>query len=430
MHPEALTPSPTLTIDRKQLLDRYHRVRRQTESIVEPLTTEDSVVQSATECSPVKWHLAHTTWFFERFVLAHDPAYTEFNSKFEYLFNSYYNSIGDRTPRAMRGMMSRPTMQEVYSYRKHVDRAIGQFFRNAGTEAFDMVKDVIMLGTHHEQQHQELILTDVKTVLAMNPLRPVYRPVPRGSARPDAATGTLQWLAFEGGLVEIGTNGPAFFFDNEGPTHKHYLEPFALGDRLVTCGEYQEFIADGGYRNPLLWLSDGFAKVAEQGWEAPNYWESHDGEWWHMTLRGFEPVDVSEPVTHVSHYEADAFARWAGARLPTEFEWEHAGRAVSTEGNFLEDHNFHPVAPSSITGLRQMFGDVWEWTGSAYLPYPRYQPAEGAIGEYNGKFMSNQMVLRGGSCATPHDHIRATYRNFFPAEARWQFSGIRLAKYQ
>jgi ergothioneine biosynthesis protein EgtB len=422
---EALIP-PARIITREALLERYQRVRRQTEALAAPLAIEDTVVQTSTECSPVKWHLAHTTWFFETFVLASDPSYSEFNSKYNYLFNSYYNTIGDRTPRPARGLMSRPTLKEVGDYRAHADRAMEHFFNHASENKFEALKDIIMLGTHHEQQHQELIITDVKTVLAMNSLRPVYRPANGLSITTNSSK--LNWIAFDGGLVDIGTDGPGFYFDNEGPRHQHYLEPLALADRLVSNGEYKEFIADGGYRNALLWLSDGFAKVVEERWEAPKYWEMHDDEWWHMTLRGFEPVNDSEPVTHVSHYEADAFARWSGARLPTEFEWEHAATTVKMEGNFLEDNNFHPVTTSSKSGLQQMFGDAWEWTQSAYLPYPRYRPAEGAIGEYNGKFMSNQMVLRGGSCATPRDHIRATYRNFFPPEARWQFSGIRLAR--
>jgi ergothioneine biosynthesis protein EgtB len=416
-----------ITTDRTQLFERYHRVRQQTETLVQPLTIEDCVVQTSLECSPVKWHLAHTTWFFETFVLlASDPTYTEFNSKYGYLFNSYYNTIGDRTPRPARGLMSRPTLEEVRAYREHVDHAMDRFVKNTGEALLEKVKDIILLGTHHEQQHQELILTDVKTVLAMNPLRPIYH---TSGSTGSNKIGELSFVSFEGGLVEIGTNGPGFFFDNEGPRHQQYLEPFELGNRLITNGEYKQFIADGGYRNSLLWLSDGFAKVAEEQWEAPKYWESHDGEWWHMTLRSFEPVSDSEPVTHVSHYEADAFARWSGARLPTEFEWEHAASSVAIDGNFLEAQKFHPI--SSMTNrqsLQQMFGDGWEWTQSAYLPYPRYKTAEGAIGEYNGKFMSNQMVLRGGSYATPQDHIRATYRNFFPPDARWQFSGIRLAR--
>jgi len=426
MEAEALIENEIGT-DRARLLERYHRVRRQTERLVDPLTVEDCVIQTSSECSPVKWHLAHTTWFFETFVLlSNDPTYTEFNSKYGYLFNSYYNTIGDRTPRPARGLMSRPTLEEVRAYREHVDRGIEHFFKTASEEDFLRVKNILLLGTHHEEQHQELIVTDVKTVLAMNPLRPAYKSQRTyTSDRSDVAR--LSWIDFEGGLIDIGTNGPGFYFDNEGPRHRQFIEPFALGDRLITNGEYKQFIADGGYRNSLLWLSDGFAKVAEAHWEAPKYWESHDGEWWHMTLHGFEPVNDTEPVTHISHYEADAFARWSNARLPTEFEWEHAATTVKIGGNFLEDQNFHPISSQNSRQLSQMFGDVWEWTQSAYLPYPRYKTAEGAIGEYNGKFMSNQMVLRGGSCATPRDHIRATYRNFFPPDARWQFSGIRIA---
>ena len=419
--------------EREALPHRYGHVRRTTEWICEPLTVEDCVVQTAMECSPTKWQLGHTTWFFETFVLVpYDPTYREFHPKFSYLFNSYYNAVGDRTPRNIRGLMSRPTLAEVRNYREYVDRAMHNFFENASDSAFERARPVITLGLHHEQQHQELIVTDVKTVLAMNPLRPVFRA--REIASPKIAP--LHWISFEEGIHAIGASGNGFYFDNEGPRHRQYLEDFELADRLVTNGEYKEFIEDGGYRASVHWLSDGWARVHEEKWHAPKYWEKHDGEWYAMTLQGFRPVEDSEPVTHISHYEADAFAAWygmthhAGARLPTEFEWELAATNVPIEGNFLDNGNFHPVQlVDSVPGkLKQMFGDVWEWTRSAYLPYPGFHPAKGAIGEYNGKFMSNQMVLRGGSCATPREHIRATYRNFFSPESRWQFSGIRLAR--
>ena len=421
------TPSNTVHAERDELPRRYDEVRRATEWICEPLTVEDCVIQSAIECSPVKWQLAHTTWFFETFVLLpNDPSYREFHPTFSYLFNSYYNAIGDRTPRDIRGLMSRPTLAEVWNYREHVDRAINNFFQDAIEHVLRPTAPIIVLGINHEQQHQELMLTDVKTVLALNPLRPVYR------AREITSTpvAPLNWIAFDEGIYEVGAIGTEFYFDNEGPRHRHYLQPFELADRLITNGEYKQFIADGGYQTPSLWLSDGWAKVLEKEWHAPKYWEEHGGEWWAMTLQGFRPVEDSEPVTHISHYEADAFATWSGARLPTEFEWELAAREVPIEGNFLDNGNFHPIPLAHpIHGkLKQMFGDTWQWTQSAYLPYPRYKAAEGALGEYNGKFMSNQMVLRGGSCVTPRDHIRATYRNFFPPETRWQFSGMRLAR--
>ncbi|SRR5581483_5143745 len=404
------------------LFERYRIVRETTRWICEPLTIEDCVVQTAIECSPVKWQLAHTTWFFETFVLiAHDTSYKPFHSKFNYLFNSYYNAVGARTPRDLRGQMSRPTMEEVWHYREHVDRAMERFCRH---ELPEDIFRTIELGLNHEQQHQELIVTDVKTVLAMNPLRPVYREREIRSA----AVPAHAWVSFDEGLYEFGARGNDFYFDNEGPRHRQYLDSFAIGNRLITCGEYLAFIRDGGYRTPSLWLSDGWARVAEEAWNAPKYWEPIEDEWWQMTLQGLRRIEDSEPVVHVSHYEADAFATWYGARLPTELEWELVATNHPPKGNFLENGNFHPV-PLDVNSepIGQLFGDVWEWTRSAYLPYPGFTVAPGALGEYNGKFMSNQMVLRGGSCVTPRHHIRPTYRNFFPSESRWQFSGIRLA---
>ena len=403
------------------LLKRFRRIRQTSESIAQPLTIEDCVIQTSIECSPVKWQLAHTTWFFETFILLqYDTSYREYHPTFGYLFNSYYNAIGDRTPRPARGLMSRPTLVEVMQYRAHVDHAMERLIEREDSS----ISSLIVLGLNHEQQHQELILTDVKTVLAMNPLRPVYqsREIERGSIPP------LSWSSFDEGLYEIGTKGDGFFFDNEDPRHRTYIEEFNLANRLITNGEYKQFITDGGYRTPSLWLSDGWAKCLNDRWLAPNYWEEHEGEWWNMTLQGFRKVEDSEPVTHISHFEADAFAAWSGARLPTEFEWEIAANNVELRGNFLDDRMFHPIPLRHGDGLTQIFGDVWEWTRSAYLPYPGYKPEKGAIGEYNGKFMSNQTVLRGGSCMTPADHIRSTYRNFFPPDARWQFSGIRLAR--
>ena len=423
-------PMPRTSIkdmDRERLLEDFQRVRLTTEWICEPLTTEDTVVQTSVECSPTKWQLAHVTWFFETFVLLpYLKGYREFHPQYGYFFNSYYNSIGDRTPRDMRGLMSRPTLGEVWDYRRHIEKAMEHLLSEADDSLLVKLKSIITLGNNHEQQHQELMLTDVKTVLAMNPLRPIYREREITSA----SIPPIQWISFEEGLREIGASGKNFFFDNEGPRHKEYIPSFQLGHRLVTNAEYKEFIADGCYSNPQLWLADGFAKVVEEGWQAPKYWEQTKDGWMAMTLQGLRPVEDSEPVTHISQFEADAFATWAGGRLPTESEWELAASPLPIEGNFLDNGNFHPVPlPSrSSNPLQQMFGDVWEWTRSAYLPYHGFKVAEGALGEYNGKFMSNQMVLRGGSCATPKDHIRATYRNFFPPDARWQFSGIRLAK--
>ena len=414
-------------IEREEILRAFERVRKTTEWICQPLTVEDCVIQTSVECSPVKWQLAHVTWFFETFVLLpHALSYRAFHPKYGYLFNSYYNSIGDRTPRDVRGLMSRPTLADVWEYRTHVERAMEQFLTTASEDLFGLVLPVITLGIHHEQQHQELMITDVKTVLAMNPLCPIYRirEISSGLVPP------LHWVSFDEGLYEIGAHGNGFFFDNEGPRHREYIGAFELANRLVTNGEFKEFMADGGYEIPALWLSDGWAKCREEQWNAPKYWERNEDEWWAMTLQGFRRVEDAEPVTHISHFEADAFAAWSGARLPTELEWELAASELPASSNFLEAGNFHPIPfdGSQHSGLQQMFGDVWEWTRSAYLPYPGYKAVEGALGEYNGKFMSNQMVLRGGSCATPRDHIRASYRNFFPSESRWQFSGIRLAR--
>jgi len=428
------------SIEREETLRRYEKVRDTTEWICEPLEVEDCVVQTGVECSPVKWQLGHVTWFFETFVLDQFAANPhEFNAKYGYLFNSYYNSIGDRTPRDLRGLMSRPTLADVWNYRRHVDTGIEKFILNSSEDVFQKALPIVILGLNHEQQHQELMITDVKTVLAMNPLRPVYR----AREITPSKIPPLNWISFDGGLIEVGiTLRPFqggrrgvvdFAFDNEGPRHRQYIEKFQLADRLITNGEYKNFITDGGYENPSLWLSDGWAKCREENWKAPKYWEELDGKWWAMTLQGFRPIEDTEPVTHISHYEADAFATWSGARLPTEFEWEFAAKDIPITGNFLDSGNFHPATlvpsvPLVLEKPAQMFGDTWQWTRSAYLPYPGYKAAEGALGEYNGKFMSNQMVLRGGSCATPQDHTRSTYRNFFPPDARWQFSGIRLAK--
>ncbi|MFO0588017.1 MAG: ergothioneine biosynthesis protein EgtB [Polyangiaceae bacterium] len=448
------------TFSREALAADYRRIRGATLALCETLTTEDYVVQSMPDASPTKWHLAHTTWFFETFVLTvAQPSYAVFHPEFAVLYNSYYQAVGPQFPRARRGMLSRPTVREVREYRAHVDGAVERLFREASEAAFHEVAARVELGLHHEEQHQELIVTDLKHMLAQNPLDPVFRPRPREatrSATPAAAGQRSQGVrpgqeeAFgpriEAGVIETGTHGEGFFFDNEGPRHRSWVEAYRLGRRLVTAGEYLEFIEDGGYSRPDLWLSDGFAAVRAEGWQAPLYWRRDDGGWSMFTLSGRRPVDPEEPVCHVSYYEADAFARWAGARLPREEEWEHVAERAPTTGNFVEQGLFHPAPanghPAPAGGQRpaasppardshpheQLFGDVWEWTASAYLGYPGFEPLPGAIGEYNGKFMSGQMVLRGGSVATPARHIRATYRNFFPPSARWQFSGIRLAR--
>jgi ergothioneine biosynthesis protein EgtB len=404
----------------------YHAVRHRTESLCAPLCVEDHVVQSQPDCSPTSWHLAHTTWFFETFVLERAlPDRPRFNQKFAYIFNSYYNAVGDRIARNRRGTLSRPTVSEIYTYRIHVDTAISEWLETANGPLLQSLAPIIELGLNHEEQHQELLLTDIKHAFASNPLRPAYHEVRDGRA---VLNPPLRWVELDGGMESIGHEGAEFAFDNEEPRHEVYLRPFQLASRLVTCGEYLAFMADAAYRRPELWLSDGWDTVRAQSWESPLYWELRDGRWWLMTLAGPRPVDEEEPVCHVSYYEADAFARWSGARLPTEAEWEAAAADAPVTGNLLESGMLHPVAPQPSDGLAQLYGDVWEWTQSPYTPYPGFRPSAGALGEYNGKFMCNQMVLRGGSCATPEAHIRATYRNFFPPAARWQFMGIRLAK--
>jgi ergothioneine biosynthesis protein EgtB len=409
------------------LLEKYLAVRRTSMQLCAPLTVEDHSLQSMPDASPAKWHLAHTTWFFETFLLSeYLKDYRPFRSAFRSLFNSYYNAVGDRPLRALRHILSRPGLDEVHSYREHVDDAMVQFLSlDPGPEVLDLV----VLGINHEQQHQELIITDVKNGLWTNPLRPPYRPTREGgeAASTAAQSSQLEWRSFGEGVYAVGFEGGRFTFDNEGPRHDVYLGPFRLASRLATNAEYIEFMRDGGYSKAELWLSDGWDCIHSNQWTAPLYWEQRDGKWWSYTIEGMKPLDLNEPVCHVSYYEADAFARWAGARLPTEFEWEIAARPSAVAGNLLETGALHPRVVRAVEPLAQIFGDVWEWTGSAYLPYPNFQPATGAVGEYNGKFMCNQMVLRGGSCATPQSHIRATYRNFFPPHARWQFMGIRLA---
>jgi ergothioneine biosynthesis protein EgtB len=407
----------------QSLTGDYQQVRQLSEQLCKPLATEDYVIQSMADVSPPKWHLAHTTWFFETFLLVpYLKKYQVFHPKFGYLFNSYYEALGERHPRPQRGLLSRPTVLEVYRYRASVDEAMQSLLKEQ--EGNSQIESLVILGLHHEQQHQELLLTDIKHILAINPLRPVYQP-----ASPTSVASTPakeQWLDYPGELYAIGHEGEGFAFDNELPRHRVYLEDYWLAARLVTNGEYLEFIEADGYGKPEYWLSEGWTMIREQQWQAPLYWEKIDGTWWVMTLWGMRPVNENEPVCHVSFYEADAYACFRGKRLPTEAEWEVAAAQVPRRGNFLETGHFHPTPPTGITRPDQLFGDVWEWTQSAYLPYPGYQNADGAIGEYNGKFMCNQMVLRGGSCGTPQSHIRPTYRNFFPPSARWQFTGIRL----
>lgn len=439
------------------LAGRYRDIRAFTEALCAPLATEDYVVQTMEDVSPTKWHLAHVSWFFETFLLReHLPGYEPIDETYAYLFNSYYVQAGERHCRDRRGWISRPTVEEVYRYRRHVDEHMERLLERASADA-DLetaIEPVVTIGIHHEQQHQELLLTDIKHVFSVNPLRPAFRsgPLERGSATP-----ALEWVPFEGGLVRIGHEGEGFAYDNEGPRHRAFLEPFLLADRLVTNGEFLAFMEDGGYETPELWLSDGWAAAQEKDWTEPFYWEARDGEWWQFTLSGMRTVDPHEPVCHLSYYEAEAYARWAGARLPTEEEWEVAASPRPIRGNLVESGRLHP-APVSMDGdvaavtnggsgedarpgaevsppeassdppPHQLWGDVWEWTRSPYSPYPGYEAPPGALGEYNGKFMSNKFVLRGGSCATSATHIRATYRNFFPPDATWQFTGLRLAR--
>jgi len=406
------------------LMQSYLCTRDMSLQLCAPLSIEDHALQAMPDASPAKWHLAHTTWFFETFVLAqYFPEFQPFHPAFRNLFNSYYNAVGDRPLRALRHILSRPSLDEVHAYRIYVDEAMVHLLT---LELPQATLDLIALGINHEQQHQELIVTDVKNGLWTNPLRPAYRAGDERLPAPSTAQ-PLTWRGFPEGVFSAGFEGKGFAFDNEGPRHNVYLEAFRLASRLVTNGEYLEFMRDGGYGKPALWLSDGWDWIRANQWNAPLYWEQRDGEWGNYTLHGLQPVQRDEPVCHVSFYEADAFAHWAGARLPSEFEWEVAARSCTVAGNLLESGALHPQPARAREPLSQMFGDVWEWTGSAYTPYPGFRPAPGAVGEYNGKFMCNQMVLRGGSCATPQSHLRATYRNFFPPHARWQFMGIRLA---
>lgn len=414
------------------LRERFHQIRRFTNGLCVGLEPEDCVVQSMPDVSPTKWHLAHTTWFFETFILKKFvPGYRAEIPEYAYLFNSYYNAAGDMHRRDLRGLISRPTLSEAQRYRASIDSHIDHLLSNPDENLLDEIEPILVLGMHHEQQHQELLVTDIKHVFAQNPLYPVFRRGKDGALRrPDAAARRPnQFVEFEQTVSEIGYDGDGFAYDNEGPGHRALVPAFSLASQPVTNGEYIAFIEDNGYDRPEFWLSLGWMTVNEQRWTAPLYWIKRDGAWWNFTLSGLRAVDPFEPVTHVSYFEADAFANWAGARLPTEFEWERAALDCPIEGNFVESESFHPIA-AGFHGkrLNQMFGDVWEWTRSAYSPYPGYSAAPGALGEYNGKFMCNQYVLRGGSCATSRAHIRRTYRNFFQPEKRWQFTGIRLAR--
>jgi ergothioneine biosynthesis protein EgtB len=409
-----------------ELLTRFREVRDFTHELCQPLQPEDCVVQSMPDVSPAKWHLAHTSWFFETFVLKRWlPAYRSEVPEYAYLFNSYYNAAGDMHRRDLRGLISRPTVDETYRFRRTIDESVAELLDSADAETFAAIVPVMTLGLHHEQQHQELLVTDIKHVFAQNPLHPVYVSK-RAESRGDIPA--QNFIEFDEAAIEIGHDASGFSYDNEGPRHRALVLPFALANRPITNAEYIDFIEDDGYSRSEFWLSLGWTTVNEQRWNAPLYWTQRDGAWWNFTLSGFRRVNPDEPVTHISYFEADAFANWAGARLPTEFEWERATNELPIEGNFVDSRNFHPAPAANRPGFQQMFGDVWQWTRSSYSPYPSYHAAPGALGEYNGKFMCNQYVLRGASCASSRTHIRRTYRNFFQPEKRWQFTGIRLAR--
>lgn len=407
------------------LTNQYQNVRSQTMALTEGLSPEDMAPQSMPDASPVKWHLAHTSWFFETFILArHQTGYRLFNDTFPHLFNSYYESAGSRYTRPQRGLLTRPPIGEITAYRAHVDEHMAALLK-PGCES--IITDLVTIGLHHEMQHQELLLTDLLHLFSFNPLFPAVQSSRDPESKFESAEPALQMLAFDGGLVEIGSDATGFSYDNEQPRHSYFLQPFQLANRLVTNREWVEFIEDGGYQNPLLWMSDGWSCSQENNWEAPLYWQKTDGAWFQFGLDGLRKIVPQAPVCHISYYEADAFARWAGKRLPTEQEWETAANKKAIDGNFAEQHIWRPLPSPHKNSIQQLYGDVWEWTGSPYSPYPGFTPAQGALGEYNGKFMANQFVLRGGSCATPKAQIRASYRNFFYPHQRWQFSGVRLA---
>lgn len=418
----------THSLTRDQAIRQYQNVRQLSEQLCEPLEIEDYVLQTTAEASPTKWHLAHVSWFFETFILSEfKPHYQAFHARYRYLFNSYYEQVsGGIYPRPQRGLLSRPTVAEVFRYRAWVDEHMQALLNMASEAHWAEIVRRLLIGINHEQQHQELLLTDIKYNLGFNPLRPAYRDDLPTSALSSPVP--LQWLEFAGGLQDIGFAGEGFAYDNESPRHQQFLYPYRLASRLVSNAEYLEFMQDGGYQNPALWLADGWKIVRDNGWQAPLYWEQQDNEWWLYTLGGLRPFNPAEPVCHISYYEADAFATWAGKRLPTEAEWEMAASQPVICGNLREQGRLHPAPAQDAAGLQQMYGDLWEWTQSAYQPYPGYRAVAGALGEYNGKFMCNQQVMRGGSCVTPADHLRVTYRNFFYAHERWQFKGLRLAE--
>jgi len=436
--PTAIAP-PATSVS-QSLLARFQQVRQATLALVAPLTPEDLMVQSCPEASPAKWHLAHTSWFYETFILSEFlPNYQAFHPDFRWLFNSYYNALGDMPEKKLRASFSRPPLAAILAYRAHVDAAIARLLEAQDSPSEEALRR-LTLGLEHEQQHQELIATDIKHALFTNPLHPAYIEQPASTKTSEVIAPAIQWIRLEGGLTQIGVNASSditkpFAFDNESPRHTVYLEPYALASRLVTVAEYLAFLDDRGYTRPELWLSEGWSTMRAEAWQAPLYWQRDQAAksgWSIYTLHGMVPLeDLSEtPVCHLSFFEADAYARWAGCRLPTEFEWEHAASqsCVTASSNLIETSNLHPTPAPSLPGLQQLFGDVWEWTASGYSGYPGYKPLPGALGEYNGKFMSSQVILRGGSCVTPASHIRATYRNFFSPGTRWQFSGLRLAK--
>jgi ergothioneine biosynthesis protein EgtB len=422
-------PIAALPISFNDLLARFRQVRATSESICAPLQAEDHVIQSMPDVSPPKWHLAHISWFFEAFLLKpYLKGYRSPDAAYDHLFNSYYETHGTPFPRASRGLISRPGVADVYRFRSHVDQCMGELLSQPPAEFAAEIARRVELGLQHEQQHQELLLMDIKHILAQNPLHPVYRSDLRPAS--GAPAGAVQrWHDYPGGLRQIGhAGGETFAFDCELPRHRQFLEDFSLASRPVSNADYLAFMLDGGYSRSEFWLSDGWAQVRQAGWNAPLYWLRHEDAWHQMTLGGLRPLDLHAPVCHVSFFEADAYARWAGARLPSEAEWEIAAAEQPVRGNFLDSDHLQPVADLGGEGPRQLFGDVWEWTASAFRPYPGFRPLEGSLGEYNGKFMSGQMVLRGGCCATPQDHVRATYRNFFYPNMRWQFAGFRLAQ--
>jgi ergothioneine biosynthesis protein EgtB len=415
--------------DPRDVLLRFRSIREATEAFCQPLAIEDHIPQSMTNASPMKWHLAHTTWFWERFVLTEfEPDFAWRDPAFDHLFNSYYRRVSDPFPRPRRGLITRPTVAEVIAYRADVNQRMERILERTDEKRWDALRPLVVLGLHHEQQHQELMATDLKHLFSKNPTHPAYHELPPAAG--EAKPGEVHWIAWDGGVCPIGYNGGGFCFDNETPRHEQIVAPFEIADRPITNAEYIAFMEDGGYERVELWLDLGWSRILNDGWSHPLYWSRQDGQWMQHTLHGFVPVDPEEPAVHLSYFEVDAFARWAGARLPSEAEWETAAAEAPMEGNFADTGRYHPspAGPGDGKTLRQMFGDLWEWTSSSYGPYPGYRPLPGNVGEYNGKFMCNQYVLRGGSCATPLGHVRLTYRNFFQPESRWQFTGVRLAR--